>query len=73
MARTKRLAKAEIKVGLDVKDIVAALKELEPEDREFFIENLVAATNPEYLKSVAEARADYRAGRTVPHKELFQD
>ena len=64
------MAETEIKVGLSVKDLIVALKELSAEDREFFIENLLAATNPEYLESIREARHDYRAGRIVTDAEL---
>jgi len=56
------MAETEIKVGLSVKDLIVALKELGAEDREFFIENLLAATNPEYLESMSEARQDSRQG-----------
>jgi len=36
-----------------------------------FFEDLLAATNPEYLKSIKEARADYKAGRIFSHEEIF--
>jgi len=70
MGKAERMAETEIKVGLSVKDLIVALKELSAEDREFFIENLLAATNPEYLDSIREARQDYRAGRIVTDAEL---
>ena len=70
MAKAKHIAETEIKVGLSVKDLVAALKELSVEDREFFVENLLAATSPEYLDSIREARQDYRAGRVIAEADL---
>jgi len=47
MGKTERTMKAEIKLGLSVKDLVAALNKLSAEDRELFIENLLAATGPD--------------------------
>ena len=40
-------------------------------DREVFIEDLLAITSPEYLQSIKEARAEYKAGKTKSHKEIF--
>jgi hypothetical protein len=40
-------------------------------EREEFIEDLLAATSPEYLTSIAEARADYLSGRVQSHKAVF--
>jgi len=62
----KQIPKIEVKVGLSLGEIIAALKSLDEEDRELFIENLLAALNPEYLKSIEEARKDYREGRVIP-------
>lgn len=36
-----------------------------------FFEDLLAATSPEYLKSVKEARNDYEKGRTFSHEDVF--
>jgi len=44
---------------------------MKKKDREAFLEDLIAATSPEYLSSIKEARADYKAGRTMTHKEVF--
>lgn len=68
----KKTAEVEVKIGFSVADLVAALQQLSNEDREFFIENLLAATSPEYLKSIDEARRDYREGRTVPYEKVFK-
>ena len=65
------LADVKIKVKFSIKDIISAIEELEPQEKEFFIENLLAATSPEYLESIKEAREDYRAGRVSTHEELF--
>ena len=73
MSRIKEPAEVEIKVGLSIKDVVTALQGLNDEDREFFIENLLAATSPEYLKSISQARKDYKEGKTVPFEEAFKE
>ena len=68
----KKSVEPEVKIALSIKDLVAALQELSDEDREFFIENLLAATSPEYLKNIGEARRDYKEGRVVPYGGLFK-
>lgn len=72
MGKVKDLTQTEIKIGLSAKELIAAIKQLSEEDREFFIENLLAATSPEYLESIKEARRDYKEGRTTSHAELFE-
>ena len=61
-----------LKIGISLEQLVAALRAADDEDREWFLENLLAATSPEYLKSIEEAREDYRLGRTVEAEELFR-
>jgi hypothetical protein len=41
-------------------------------DRLAFPEDLLAATSPEYLASIREAREDYRRGRVLSHEEVFR-
>ena len=72
MSHIKEPAEVEIKVGLSIKDVIIALRGLSDEDREFFIENLLAATSPEYLESIIQARKDYKEGRTIPYEEMFK-
>jgi len=68
----KEYPEVEFKVNLSLSELISALKSLDPEDREFFLENLLAALSPEYLASIQEARQDYREGRTMSHKEVFE-
>ena len=68
----KKSSEVKVKIGFSVKDLATALRELSDEDRQFFIENLLAATSPEYLESINEARRDYREGRAIPYEELFK-
>jgi len=61
-------------ITVDVKpeEIINAVKRMEKKDRETFLEDLLAATSPDYLESISEARADYKAGRVKEHKEVFE-
>lgn len=34
-------------------------------------EDFLAANSPDYLKSIREARADYKAGRVFSHEDVF--
>ncbi len=61
----------EIKVPISSSDIIEAVKKMKKHERESFIEDLLAMTSPEYLQSIKEARAEYKAGRTKSHKEIF--
>jgi len=36
-----------------------------------FFEDLLALAGAEYMQSIKEARADYEAGRTVNHDDVF--
>jgi len=64
-----QLPKVEFRINLSLDELIVDLKSLDAEEREFFLENLLAALSPEYLKSIEEARQDYRQGRTVSHVE----
>ena len=61
----------EVKVPISSDDIIDAVKKMKKYEREAFIEDLLAVTSPDYLQSIKEARAEYKAGRTKSHKELF--
>ena len=36
-----------------------------------FFENLLAATNPKYLKSIEKSRNEYERGEVYTHKQVF--
>ena len=61
----------EVKVPISSDDIIEAVKKMKKHERDSFIEDLLAMTSPDYLKSVKQARAEYKAGRTKSHKEIF--
>lgn len=59
-----------IKITMEVKreDIIESVRMMSDEKREDFLEELLAATSPEYLRSIKEARNDYKAGRVKAFK-----
>ena len=69
----EKLDQTEVKVGISVKELISAINELDTEDKEFLIENLLAATRPDYIHGVEEARVDYRHGRVLPHDKVFSE
>ena len=60
-----------IKIEIQPEVIIAAIKRMAKKERDSFLEDLLAVTSPEYLKSIKEARSDYKAGRVKNHKEVF--
>jgi hypothetical protein len=76
MSATTKLAEktdhqVEFKINMNLNDLINALKNLNDEDREFVIENLLASLSPNFLKSIEEARRDYKEGRVVSFEEAF--
>ena len=62
---------SSIKVEIKPQDIISAVKKMKKTERDGFLEELLAATSPEYLRSIREARADYKNGRIHSHDEVF--
>ena len=62
----------ELKVPISADEIIEAVKKIKKSDREAFVEDLLAITSPEYIQSIKETRADYKAGKTKSHKEIFE-
>jgi len=60
-----------VKIQVKPKELIEAIKGMEKKKREAFLEDLLAATSPEYLESIREARADYKAKRVKTHEEIF--
>jgi hypothetical protein len=52
-------------------EIIEAVKRMKKSERDAFLEDLLASTSPEYLRSIREARADYKAGRVKTHRQIF--
>ena len=60
-----------VKVNIAPDEIIRAIKALGKKERDALLEDLLAATSPEYLLSIKEARADHKAKRVKSHKEVF--
>jgi len=60
-----------LKIEVRPEEIIEAVKGMEKKKREAFLEDLIAATSPEYLDGIREARADYKAKRVRTHEEVF--
>ena len=60
-----------IKMEIKPAVLIAALNKMSKKERDSFLEDLLAATSPEYLASIKEARADHKAGRVKSHQEVF--
>ena len=62
-----------MKVTTEIKpeDIIESVKMMNTEERDAFLEDLLAATSPEYLKSIRQARSEYQSGKVKTHKEVF--
>ncbi len=62
----------QITLTISPAQIISAVRNMEREQQESFIEDLLAAVSPEYLASIKEAREDYRAGRVYSDREVFE-
>ncbi len=60
-----------LQVKISPEEMIQAVKKMKKKEREAFLEDLLAATSPDYLKSIRDARSDYKAGRTKSHDEVF--
>jgi len=60
-----------MKIQVKPEKVIEAIKGMEKRKREAFLEDLIAATSPEYLDSIGEASADYKAKRVKTHEEVF--
>jgi len=60
-----------LKMEVKSEEIIEAVKRMKKEEREAFLEDLLASTSPEYLASIREAREQYKARRVKTHKEVF--
>ena len=60
-----------IRMEIHPEEIIQAVKKMKKREREEFLEDLIASTSPEYLASIKEARADYKAGRVKRHRDIF--
>jgi len=60
-----------VKLLVKPEEIIEAVRGMGKKERDAFLEDLLASTSPEYLKSIKEARADYKAKKVKFHKDVF--
>lgn len=60
-----------LRVELTPATVIQAVKKMKKKERLIFLEDLMAATSPEYLRSIREARRDYKAGKVKSHADVF--
>lgn len=60
-----------VRINLALEELIEAIKQMKKRERDYFVEQLLATTSPQYLESIREARADYKAGRVKSHGEVF--
>lgn len=59
-------------LSISPEQIISAVKKMKKKQKESFIEDLLASISPEYLKSIKEARKDYKEGHIYSHNEVFK-
>ncbi len=62
---------AGVEDGSEPETIIRAVKGMRKSARRAFMENLIAATSPEYLRSIRDARRDFKTGRVKSQWEVF--
>ena len=60
-----------LRMAVKPEEIIEAVQRMKKEERDAFLEDLLASTSPEYLESIREARRDYKAGRVKTHAQVF--
>jgi hypothetical protein len=60
-----------IKIDITPEILIQAVMNMEKKQRDAFLEDLLASTSPDYLKSIKEARNDYKTGKVQSHDDLF--
>lgn len=60
-----------LKMEVSPETIIRAVKGMKKTARLAFLEDLIAATSPEYLQSIRDVRRAYKAGRVKSHANVF--
>ena len=60
-----------LKMEVSPETIIRAVKGMKKSARRAFLEDLIAATSPDYLQSIRDARRDYKAGQVKSHADVF--
>lgn len=64
---------SNVKISISPEELIRAIKDMKKGEREAFLEDLLAATSPDYLESIKEARTDYKAGRVKTREKRFRE
>ncbi len=60
-----------IKIDIKPEILIQAVMNMKKKERDAFLEDLLASTSPDYLKSIKEARNDYKEGNVQSHNDVF--
>lgn len=60
-----------LKMEVSPETIIRAVKGMKKSARRAFMEDLIAATSPEYLQSIRDARRDFKSGRMKSNGDVF--
>jgi hypothetical protein len=60
-----------VKMEVSSEAIIRAVKGMKKSARQAFMEDLIAATSPEYLQSIRDARRDFKTGKVKSHDDVF--
>jgi hypothetical protein len=60
-----------VKMEVSPETLIRAVKGMRKFARRAFLEDLIAATSPEYLQSIRAARRDFKSGRMKSHGDVF--
>jgi hypothetical protein len=60
-----------VKMEVSPETIIQAVKSMKKSARQVFLEDLIAATSPEYLHSIREAWREFKAGKVKSHGQVF--
>ena len=71
IARASEPGPATVRMEFSPAVIIAAVQKMKKTERDAFLEDLLAASSPEYLASIREARAQHRAGKLHSFEETF--
>jgi hypothetical protein len=61
----------KIKMEIRPEILIQAVMNMKKKERDSFLEDLLATTSPDYLKSIKESRDDYQSGRVKSHDDIF--
>ena len=76
LARGRRIKEGKdmqgtVKMEVRPEEIIKAVKRMKKQEREAFLEDLLASTSPDYLESIREGRGQYKAKKVRTHAEVF--